>query len=101
LVEHQGALTDRSDPDFPDRRSGNPPSYEAIRGATWVYVEYVGGEKEYYDRAKDPDELHNIYASLPADRKTSLHAMLTALQSCQGAQSCAAADGSSRSAARD
>jgi arylsulfatase A-like enzyme len=101
LVEHHGALTDRSDPDFPDRRSGNPPSYEAIRGATWVYVEYVGGEKEYYDRAKDPDELHNIYASLPADRKTSLHAMLTALQSCQGAQSCAAADGSSRSAARD
>jgi arylsulfatase A-like enzyme len=101
LVEHHGILTDTSDPDFPEKRGGNPPSYEAIRGATWVYVEYVDGEKEYYDRATDPDELHNTYASLPADRKASLHAMVAALQSCQGAQSCAAADGSSRSTARN
>ena len=100
LVEHHGHLRDRSDPDFPMRNSGNPPSYEAIRGASWVYVEYDDGEKEYYDRATDPDELNNVYASLPSDRKSALHTMVTALQNCHDARACAAADGSSRSAAR-
>ena len=100
LVEHHGHLKDRADPDFPPARSGNPPSYEAIRGATWVYVEYDDGEKEYYDRATDPDELHNTYSSLPNDQKTSLHAMLTGLQNCHDAASCSAADGSTRSATR-
>ena len=100
LVEHHGMLRDTTDPDFPGKRSGNPPSYEAIRGLTWVYVEYDGGEKEYYDRATDPDELHNVYSSLPNDQKASLHAMVTSLQNCHDAQSCSAADGSSRSAAR-
>ena len=79
-------------------RSGNPTTYEAIRGQTWVYVEYLDGEKEYYDRATDPDELRNIYASLPADQKASLHAMVSALQNCHDAASCSAADGSTRSA---
>ncbi len=100
LVEHHGHLTDKADPDFPPMHSGNPPSYEAIRGLTWVYVEYDGGDKEYYDRATDPDELHNTYASLPDDQKASLHAMLTGLQNCHDAQSCAAVDGSNRGAAR-
>ena len=100
LVEHHGHLTDASDPDFPGKRGGNPPSYEAIRGLTWVYVEYDSGEKEYHDRTTDPDELHNTYASLPDDQKTSLHSMLMGLQSCHDAQSCAEVDGSSRSAAR-
>jgi N-acetylglucosamine-6-sulfatase len=100
LVEHHGMVTNRADPDLPGLRSGNPPTYEAIRGATWVYVEYDGGEKEYYDRATDPDELHNAYAALPNDEKASLHAMITALQNCHDARSCAAADGSSRSTAR-
>jgi arylsulfatase A-like enzyme len=100
LVEHHGHLADRADPDFPGMRSGNPPSYEAIRGATFVYVEYDGGDKEYYDRATDPDELHNTYASLPGDQKASLHAMVTGLQSCHDAQSCSAVDGSGRSTAR-
>jgi arylsulfatase A-like enzyme len=97
LVEHHGHLTDASDPDFPGKRGGNPPSYEAIRGATWVYVEYDGGEKEYYDRTTDPDELHNTYASLPEDQKASLHTMLSGLQNCHDTQSCSAADGTNRS----
>jgi N-acetylglucosamine-6-sulfatase len=100
LVEHHGHLTDKSDPDFPPMHSGNPPSYEAIRGLTWVYVEYDTGEKEYHDRTSDPDELHNTYAALPDDQKVSLHAMLTGLTNCHDAQGCAAVDGSSRSAAR-
>jgi N-acetylglucosamine-6-sulfatase len=100
LVEHHGHLTDTSDPDFPPKRSGNPPSYEAIRGLTWVYVEYDTGEKEYHERTSDPDELHNTYAALPEDQKASLHAMLTGLTNCHDATACAAVDGSSRSAAQ-
>jgi arylsulfatase A-like enzyme len=100
LVEHHGKVKDQADPDFPGMRSGNPSTYEAIRGQTWVFVEYLDGEREYYDRAADPDELHNIYASLPADQKASLHAMVSALQNCRGTESCSASDGSTRSAAR-
>jgi len=91
LVEHHGPDRARSDPDRPARRSGNPTTYEAIRGRTWVYVEYATGEKEYYDRATDPDELHNLYASLPAERKAALHAMLAGLQNCHDAGGCQAA----------
>jgi arylsulfatase A-like enzyme len=100
LVEHHGHLTDASDPDFPGKRGGNPPTYEAIRGATWVYVEYDGGEKEYHDRTTDPDELRNTYASLSADRKAALHDMLNGLANCHDAKSCAAVDGSNQTAAR-
>jgi N-acetylglucosamine-6-sulfatase len=57
----------------PGKRGGNPPSYEAIRGSTWVYVEYDSGEKEYHDRTADRDELHNTYLSLPDEQKASLH----------------------------
>ena len=85
---------------MPGGRSGNPTTYEAIRGSSRVYVEYTDGEKEYYDRATDPDELHNVCASLPADRKASLHAMVSGLQNCRDAASCSAADGSIRSATR-
>jgi N-acetylglucosamine-6-sulfatase len=59
LVEHQGPVRNMLDPDFPGVRSGNPTTYEAIRGPTWLYVEYANGEKEYHDLAADPDELHN------------------------------------------
>jgi arylsulfatase A-like enzyme len=100
LVEHHGPVRNLADPDFPGLRSGNPTTYEAIRGSTFVYVEYADGEKEFHDRATDPYELHNTYGSLSDDRKASLHAMVTALQSCHDVQSCSAADGSSRSAAQ-
>jgi arylsulfatase A-like enzyme len=93
LVEHHGPVRNLVDPDFPGLRSGNPTTYEAIRGSSFVYVEYADGEKEYYDHATDPLELHNTYGALPDDRKASLHAMVTGLQNCHDAQSCSAADG--------
>jgi N-acetylglucosamine-6-sulfatase len=100
LVEHHGPVRNVVDPDFPGIRSGNPTTYEALRTATWLYVEYTNGEKEYHDLASDPDELHNTYGSLSDEDKASLHAMLGAVQNCHDAQSCAAADRSGRSAAR-
>jgi N-acetylglucosamine-6-sulfatase len=91
LVEHRGPHTDRSDPDAPAERSGNPTTYEAIRGRSSVYVEYADGEREYHDLATDPDELRNSYPSLPPDMKASLHATLDAVKNCHDAKSCAVA----------
>jgi arylsulfatase A-like enzyme len=100
LIEHHGPVRNQTDPDFPGLRSGNPTTYEAIRGSTWLYVEYADGEKEYHDLAVDPDELRNTYASLSGAQKSSLQAMLGAIRNCHDAQSCAAAESSDRSAAR-
>jgi Transposase IS116/IS110/IS902 family len=52
-------------------RSGNPPTYKAIRMARALYVEYATGEKEYHGLATDPDELYNTFASLPATEVNS------------------------------
>jgi len=54
LIEHHGPVNSPADPDLPGPRTGNPPSYEAIRTATATYVEYVTGEKEYHDLKVDP-----------------------------------------------
>jgi len=91
LVEHRGPHIDRSDPDAPAARSGNPTTYEAIRGRSSVYVEYADGEREYHDLATDPDELRNSYSSLPPELKASLHATLDAVKNCHDARSCGAA----------
>jgi N-acetylglucosamine-6-sulfatase len=91
LIEHHGPAREPSDPDFPGRRSGNPPTYEAIRLANGVYVEYADGDKEYHDLASDPDELKNTFNSLSDAQKAWLHQVLTATQNCHDAKACAAA----------
>jgi arylsulfatase A-like enzyme len=96
LVEHRGPHTDASDPDAPAARSGNPTTYEAIRGAASVYVEYADGEMEYHDLATDPHELHNAYLALPAEQRRSLHSAVEAMKSCRGAASCAQAEALAR-----
>jgi len=101
LVEHRGPVRNLADPDLPGPRSGNPTTYEAIRTATALYVEYADGEKEYHDLASDPHELRNTYASLPADRKSALHAALDAVQNCHDAASCRAAERAERTAMRN
>ncbi len=112
LVEHRGPIRNLADPDLPDlryapriaeavRRGGNPTTYEAIRSATALYVEYADGEKEYHDLVADPDELRNTYASLPDDRQAALHAALDAVQTCRGAAGCQAAEHVERTALRN
>ena len=93
LIEHHGPNQQPGDPDRQPNRSGNPPSYEAMRTATSLYVEYVDGERDYYDLRRDPLELHNLAADLSAYQLAVLHARLTALAQCRGAtcQSAAAA----------
>ena len=91
LIEHHGPLVERmntNDPDVPARRSGNPPSYEAIRASDSVYVEYDDGTREYHDYASDPYELRNSFSTLSPNDKASLHAAVDALRICHGAQAC-------------
>src|SRR3954452_7259733 len=64
LIEHHGRVETKSDPDVQSFRSGDPPSYEAVRTPSALYVEYVTGEREYYDLRSDPYELDNRYSAL-------------------------------------
>jgi len=91
LVEHRGPVRNLTDPDLPGIRSGNPTTYEALRGLTSLYVEYANGDKEYHDLAADPDELRNSFSSLTGKQQEALHAALEAVKSCRGAESCSAA----------
>jgi arylsulfatase A-like enzyme len=88
LIEHHGRVLDAGDPDLPSEGSGNPPSYEAIRTPRSLYVEYVTGEREYYDLKRDPFELHNLAATLTRGHERRLHRTLERIEHCRGARAC-------------
>ena len=91
LVEHHGPATDPADPDHQSLASGNPPSYDAIRSADWIYVHYVDGEREYYDLRTDPFEMDNLAGSLSRARLAQLDRMVNQLTTCHGGVACWAA----------
>ena len=91
LVEHHGPATDPNDPDAQTSADGNPTTYEAMRTADYLYVEYADGEREFYDLRTDPDELDNIAGSLSSGQLSDLHQALTQLENCHGSSSCWAA----------
>jgi arylsulfatase A-like enzyme len=84
LIEHHHPETPNGDPDRQTARGGNPPSYEALRTQGELYVEYVDGEREWYDLRADPDQLDNRYEQLGYVRRAVLHERLAALQACRG-----------------
>jgi len=90
LIEHHHPGAEKSDPDLPEPRSGNPPSYEALRTRDALYVEYRDTRNEigFYDLRTDPFELHNIAHSQAAAVLRSWHAALRANAECQGAAAC-------------
>jgi N-acetylglucosamine-6-sulfatase len=88
LVEHHGPDFSPSDPDGQATKNGDPPTYEAVRTATALYVRNAGGQQEYYDTVNDPWELHNIVANgVPA----ALPRALSALANCHSGVTCWAA----------
>ena len=93
VVEHEGDTPDPNNPDMPAAKSGNPPTYAAMRLPEAMYVEYLDGSGVigYYDLKTDPYELHNIAATLSADKKKALHEALAANQACKGQTACWAA----------
>jgi arylsulfatase A-like enzyme len=88
LIEHHDPGYDPADPDADPGDVKNPSTYEAIRTATTVYVEYVTGETEFHDRTTDPDELTNTAAGLPAAQVAKLHATIAAIAGCKTADEC-------------
>jgi hypothetical protein len=92
-------VEEAGDPDFEEGRlSGNPISYEAVRLGdavvagrvvhNAVYVEYVNGEREYYDIDRDPYERLNVYDRLSPTQRTDLLAIVAALKRCHGFAAC-------------
>jgi arylsulfatase A-like enzyme len=88
LLEHHGPVRSVADPDLPVPFAGNPPSYEAIRTADYLYVEYDDGERDFFDLTTDPAELDNRYDEMPPPLHALLHATLLRMQSCHGSASC-------------
>jgi arylsulfatase A-like enzyme len=92
LIEHHAhRKQSRSDPDLQSPASGVPPSYEAIRTANALYVEYVTGDREYYNLRTDPYEIHNLIHQTPASVLTAMSRWLHALENCHGSDACTVA----------
>ena len=93
VVEHKHSAPSKDDPDAAEAKAGDPPTYVALRLMDAMYVEYLDGSGEvgYYDLKSDPYELHNIAATLSADRLKALHDAVQANHGCSGVTSCGAA----------
>ena len=85
LVEHHGPDFSPDDPDRQTFKAGDPPTYEAVRTATALYVRYAGGFQEYYDTATDPYELDNLAGQGVPE---VLRQALSALENCHGGAAC-------------
>ena len=88
LIEHHGPDLNPGDPDVQTLAEGNPPSYDAIRSPTFTYVRYSTGETEYYDRTRDPYELHNLAPDLSPAQVQQLNGWLGALTACHNGAQC-------------
>ncbi|WP_329519290.1 sulfatase family protein [Spirillospora sp. NBC_01491] len=84
FIEHRGPNYSHDDPDLPRKYGGNPPTYQAVRTANELYVEYENGDREYYDLARDPHELGNMWGQAPGARKTELQSVITSYRTCGG-----------------
>jgi arylsulfatase A-like enzyme len=89
LIEHVKPPPSPVDPDRQDSAPGAPPTYNAIRTANELYVEYENGEREYYQLTHDPHALVNAAQHSP-DRLQALSSLVYALTQCSG-PSCATA----------
>jgi arylsulfatase A-like enzyme len=61
------------------------PEFHALRTPQYTYVEYVTGERELYDLAKDPYELNNLAPKVGTTLVQTLSARLKQLIACVAA----------------
>ncbi|MDI6101911.1 sulfatase [Actinoplanes sp. NEAU-A12] len=88
LIEHHDPATDPKDPDYQRDSVNIPPSYDALRTATFTYIEYVDGSVEYFDRKADPHMVRNVAGTLSRQRLAELRTALRALVTCAGPDAC-------------
>jgi arylsulfatase A-like enzyme len=91
LIEHHRPAPKASDPDVQTTNQGTPPTYEAIRTAKYTYIRYNDGEREFYNRTRDPYQLDNIVATLSPSRLAALDRIVHRLRTCHGQSACWAA----------
>jgi N-acetylglucosamine-6-sulfatase len=66
-------------------KSGTVGEYHAIRTARYLYVEWLNGAIELYDRARDPGELRSLQHDRRYRRiRRTLHRALVRLRNCVG-----------------
>ena len=66
-------------------KGGTVGEYHAIRTARYLYVEWLNGAVELYDRARDPGELHSRHRDPRYRRiRRALHRALVRLRNCAG-----------------
>lgn len=75
----------RRRPEAPDKDRYRPDPYYALRGADWLYIEWAGGNREYYSHITQPFELNNEYDLLSPQRKLDLALRVQTLRICSGA----------------
>ena len=89
------------EPEQPADGTLEPPDADAVEAglrfdglttASYKYVEYESGEREYYDLVADPDELENQYAVIDPGLRNQLEQALATLVGC-AAETCRSADG--------
>jgi arylsulfatase A-like enzyme len=80
-----------SAPGDPDYSTFSPPRFASLRSEQWLYVEYVTGERELYNRYTDPDEMRNLISKEDPSVIAQLSAQLSALRVCTGS-TCRVAD---------
>jgi N-acetylglucosamine-6-sulfatase len=71
--------------DHPDIVEG-PPAFKALRGDSFVYVEYDDGFRELYDLTVDPYELDNLAGTADPALVQTLSERLAVLATCAGAE---------------
>jgi N-acetylglucosamine-6-sulfatase len=91
LVEHFDDRVVTGDPDAQGWAQGRPATYAALRTRWWTYVQYADGEREFYNRRRDPAELHNVAHRLSPARVARLSAALARYRVCRGKTECSAA----------
>jgi len=62
------------------------PAFRGIRTQTYSYVEYITGEKEYYDLKADPYQLQNLAAKMDPKTLAQLSARVKEIAACKAAQ---------------
>jgi len=89
LIEHHRPNDfEMTDPDAPIPHSADPITYEALRTADALYVEYEDGEIGFYDLKTDPYELKNIAGTMVEADLEKYRTALAASRLCRGSEAC-------------
>ena len=62
------------------------PEFHGLRTNDYTYVEYITGEREFYDLKNDPAQLNNLAETVKASLLKEFAGRLAKLKNCRGAE---------------